>query len=183
MDIFNHSWSISGSYPVGKAIAYAYMMNRVSVGAMGNQGGNYTRFPAAFREVIAVGATQDDDTHADYSNWGSYISVAAPGGTNINWDNRNERDIWSTWNATNNSDYEYAAGTSAATPIVSGIASLIKGFAQDELQINLYNDDIKNIIKLSADKVHPNLYPYDSDGWNNLMGYGRVNAHSALQIL
>jgi hypothetical protein len=179
VDIFNHSWGSTMSTTVGKAVAYAYKMNRVSVGAMGNHSGNVVQYPAAFRGVIAVGATQDDDTHAGYSNWGNHITVTAPGGTNIIWANRNQRDIWSSWNTTDS--YEYDAGTSMATPIVSGIASLLKGYAQNVLQRNLYNDDIAYIIKLSTDKV--GQYSYDSNGWNSRMGYGRVNAHKALQTL
>jgi hypothetical protein len=55
-----------------------------------------------------------------------------------------------------------------AAPIVSGIASLLKGY-----NANLYNDDIENIIKLSADdKGLP--------GWDSAYGTGRVNARRAL---
>jgi parallel beta-helix repeat protein len=75
-------------------------------------------------------------------------------------------------------NYEYLSGTSMATPHVSGIASLLKGYNS-----NLANDDIEHLIQLSADKVRTDLYTYDSKGWNTNVGYGRVNARKALDFL
>jgi subtilisin family serine protease len=48
---------------------------------MGNsrQGGSPTSYPAAISGVIAVGATNIDDTVANFSNRGNHISIAAPG--------------------------------------------------------------------------------------------------------
>ena len=43
--------------------------------------------------------------------------------------------------------------------------------------------NIEHIIQLSADKIRPDLYPYDSNGWNINVGYGRVNAYKALNML
>ncbi len=58
-----------------------------------------------------------------------------------------------------------------AAPFVSGIASLLKGY-----NANLYNDDIENIIRLSADdKGDPS--------WDQYYGTGRVNAYKALNLL
>ncbi len=58
-----------------------------------------------------------------------------------------------------------------ATPVVSGIASLLRGYNS-----NLYNDDVQRIIQLSADdKGDP--------GWDQYYGYGRVNAKRALDYL
>ncbi len=61
-----------------------------------------------------------------------------------------------------------------ASPHVSGIASLLKGYNS-----NLDNDDIENIIRLSADKV-PGMLGND---FTIQYGYGRVNARTALDYL
>ncbi|MEK7471885.1 MAG: right-handed parallel beta-helix repeat-containing protein, partial [Patescibacteria group bacterium] len=42
---------------------------------------------------------------------------------------------------------------------------------------------IENIIQLSTDKVRPDLYTSDANGWNINVGYGRVNARKALNLL
>jgi subtilisin family serine protease len=51
------------------------------VAAMGNErrNGNPTSYPAAIRGVIAVGATNIDDTVAYFSSSGNHISLCAPG--------------------------------------------------------------------------------------------------------
>jgi hypothetical protein len=58
-----------------------------------------------------------------------------------------------------------------ATPHVSGVASLLKGYNP-----NLANDDIENIIQLSADDR-------GATGFDNAYGYGRLNAERALNFL
>jgi hypothetical protein len=175
--ILNNSWggnSSTWSTTLRIAFAYAYNMNRVSVVSMGNHNGSQTRYPAGFGQgIIAVGSTQNTDLVSSFSNTGSHITVVAPGGGDPPND---ANDIWSTWGPNSNS-YAFEAGTSMAAPVVSGIASLLKGYNS-----NLDNDDIENIIKLSADKVRPDIYSY-TNGWNNQMGYGRVNAKKALDLL
>ncbi len=160
-----------------EAFAYVYKMNRVAVVSMGNDynNGNPTKYPAAFGEgIIAVGATTDQDTRSSFSQTGSYIDVVAPGGENP-YPNNNQHDIMSTWRG---DSYRYLAGTSMAAPQVTGTAALLKSYNS-----SLYNDDIEHIIQLSADKIRPDLYTYDSNGWNINVGYGRINAYKALNML
>jgi len=58
-----------------------------------------------------------------------------------------------------------------AAPQVSGLAALLKGYNS-----TLYNDDIENIIKLSADDR-------GAPGWDSAFGFGRINAGSALNLI
>jgi parallel beta-helix repeat protein len=178
VQILDHSWigDFGTNNILHSAFAFAYKMNCITCAAMGNGHSEATGYPAGWEKlVIAVGATRDDDTWAvNYSNRGNHIDVAAPGGINMGlWPNTNAHDIWSTWLG---NSYDYLAGTSMSTAIVSGIASLLKGY-----NYALSNDDITNIIRLSADKV--DTYTYDSKGWNMYLGYGRVNALKALRRL
>jgi hypothetical protein len=179
---FNHSWGLTngrdeqnnpipGSYSVTvrSAFAQAYRNNRVQCVAMGNHqnytGGRYANvvaFPAGFNSgVIAVGASNINDNIAGFSAQGLHIDVSAPG-----------VDIVST---NFNNGYINLQGTSMASPHAAGLASLLKGF-----NTNLANDDIEQVIRLTADDANAaNGFP----GFDNQMGTGRINAQRALQAL
>jgi len=172
--ILSNSWGGNTfSTTIRIAFANAYKRNVVSVASMGNDNTSTPSYPAANGQgIIAVGATTNTDARASYSNYGSHIDVVAPGGANDGVDAHN---IWSTFPG---NTYISWAGTSMAAPFVSGIASLMFS-----INSSLSNDDIEQIIQLSADKVRTDLYTYDANGWNINMGYGRVNAKKALDFL
>ena len=166
-DVLNSSWSFQDySTTLGMAFAYVYKMNRVSVATMGNTGITETRYPGAFTNVIAVGATQNTDVISPFFHKGS--SYRCSGSRGVNPDPLDPRNIFSTQIGNN---YGFEAGTSFAAPQVTGTASLLKGFNN-----NLSNDDIRQIIRLTADD---NIVP----GPDPEYGFGRINAGEALEIL
>jgi hypothetical protein len=137
------------------------MGNHNDVFGAGNRYANIIAFPAGFNTVsLSVGATNIDDGIAGFSARGAHIDVSAPG---VN--------ILST---VGTNDYAPMSGTSMATPHVSGLASLLRGF-----NTNLANDDIEQIIRLTADDANFLNFP----GFDNEMGTGRINAQAALQSL
>ena len=167
-NVLNNSYSgPQFSTIMRSAFAYAYKMNRVSVATMGNLNSFDPRYPAAFGQgVVAVGATTHNDVRwvfdADNgSNFGNHISVSAPGALIMS----TERD----------NGHGHRTGTSMAAPIVSGIATLLKGYDS-----SLYNDDIQRLIELSADDIDDPNDPTTGPGWDEGTGHGRVNAHQAL---
>ena len=83
----------------------------VVVVAAGNSGDDMPQYPAAYPEAIAVGATDTDGALTDFSSYGSWVDVAAPG-----------FDILSTRPLLGNDNYAYGDGTSFSAPIVSGVA-------------------------------------------------------------
>jgi hypothetical protein len=116
----------SGTSTVLSAVRYAQDRNVNLVAAAGNNGDTVQRYPAAYGEVIAVAGTRDDDTLYSWSNYGSWVDVAAPG------QNR-------TYNK-EGSVFLYA-GTSSATPVVAGILSLARanGASAEEARVALQN--------------------------------------------
>ena len=84
--------------------------------AAGNQNNDAAHdYPANCSGVIAVAATGPFGERAVYSNWGSTVTIAAPGGNGQNG------SIYSTIDDA----YAYKQGTSLAAPHVSGIIALL----------------------------------------------------------
>lgn len=93
------------------AVAYAVSRGVVVVAAMGNDGTGTPSYPAAYPDVIAVGAVNATDQRPFWSQYGSHIDVAAPG-VNV---------LSTYWDDT----YDVLQGTSMASPHVAGVAALI----------------------------------------------------------
>jgi len=151
------------STTIRQAVAYAYKNNRIFVAAMGNHQNTYPdviNYPAGYPNVIAVGSTSSNDVIAGSSVHGNYIDVCAPG-----------VGIYSTISG---DTYGYMSGTSMATPHVAGFASLLKGYNS-----SLANDDVENIIRLSADKT----LGMNGQDYTVAYGYGRINVNRALSYL
>ena len=68
--------------------------------------------PAGAPNALTVGATEEDDDEASFSNFGTCVDILAPG-----------VDILSTWFGSD-TDSETLSGTSMATPHVAGAAAL-----------------------------------------------------------
>jgi len=98
-----------GSAALDQAIAYAVAKNAVLVAAAGNNGTSMPFYPAANPNVIGVAATDDADQLYSWSNYGDWIRVTAPGCDPA---------------PALGDAYVNFCGTSAAAPVVSGLAAL-----------------------------------------------------------
>jgi len=129
------------------AINAARAKKAVVVVAAGNSNADASQSsPANCSGVVAVAATGRDGGRAYYSNYGSVVDLAAPGGS-MNTGTAN--GIVSTLNTgTQGADadtYNYYQGTSMATPHVAGVAALM-------LSANpaLTPDQVETLLKSTA---------------------------------
>ena len=141
----------SSSYTLESAVNYAWSHGVVVVAAAGNNGRNRRLYPGFYTNAIAVAATDQNDKKASFSNYGSWVEVAAPGVS-----------IYSTYG----SGYTNLSGTSMSTPFVSGLAALI--FGQNS---GWTNSQVRNQIQSTADAIA---------GTGRYWTYGRINACAAV---
>ncbi|ORC32656.1 hypothetical protein B4O97_15975 [Marispirochaeta aestuarii] len=117
------------------AIQNAVSMGVTIVAAAGNNNDS-VRYPAAFEEVVAVGAVDFAGNRTEYSNYGPELDVVAPGGgstANVVGDGLRDAILQHTVIYVplpavqyGNEDFWYLAGTSQAAPHVSALAALLK---------------------------------------------------------
>src|SRR3989449_486075 len=110
------------------AVDYARARNVLVVAAAGNCGQvapecptvNQVQYPAGFPGVLAVAATNPDDTHAPFSNQGAYVGLAAPGSRIVS-----TTPTYPTYLSARGATTGYAAfsGTSTATLRVTNTSS------------------------------------------------------------
>ena len=172
--VINLSLGGFGSCPQSfqDAINAALAQGVVVVAAAGNSSDDASNFwPAGCSGVITVGASTRQGDIASYSNFGSRVSLSAPGG-----DGAMSDLILSTGNdgtgKPNNPDYEYAAGTSFAAPHVAGTASLM--IARNA---NLTPGRIQDIITGATRQFAPGT----ACGLNGQCGAGLLDSTLALQ--
>ena len=124
------------SEDVRRAVDRAVQSGVVIVAAAGNEDKGSLDFPAALANVIAVGAVDARKNRASYSNFGSGLSVVAPGGECDRNDSGNPFGADCIWQQGMNPDAVAQGnfgvfvslgidGTSAASPHVAALAALL----------------------------------------------------------
>jgi subtilisin family serine protease len=145
-------------------IKYAHSRGVTVVAASGNEYySNQIAYPAAYDEVIAVGASYEPEsplTVADFSNGGNGLDLIAPG-VGVCSTNYNSR--------TKVLGYEFADGTSMACPHVAGVVGLM--LARNP---SLSPSQVRSILRETA------IRPGNGQEWDTRQGYGFVNAYAAV---
>jgi thermitase len=150
------------------AVKDALASGIVVVAAMGNEGKTLKNYPAAYPGVIAVGATNAQDKVSAFSTRGSWISVAAPGANILSTTPTYKVFMSRTDNGALATTYGQLSGTSMATPLVAGVAALIKS-----KNPRWTPAQVKKAIERSAVPL--------TQAFNTSSGHGRVDAAAALR--
>ena len=153
--VVNMSFAGPSDPRLREALAKAKQKGMVLIAAAGNAGPNSPPlYPAADPNVIAVTATDVDDTLFSGANRGKHIAVAAPG-----------VDILAP---APDGAYQFTTGTSVAAAEVSGVAALLI-----ERNPLLTPDEVKKILMSTARDLGPK-------GHDPNFGAGLVNALQAV---
>ncbi|KMM39392.1 S8 family peptidase [Guptibacillus hwajinpoensis] len=142
---------ILGSQTLKDAVNYAWNKGSVVVAAAGNESSPKPSYPAYYSNAIAVAATDQNDTIAYYSNYGTWVDIAAPGSS-----------VYSTMPG---NSYDNLSGTSMASPVVAGVAGLLAAQGRSA-------SEIRTALEETADYI---------TGTGALFQNGRVNAANAVQ--
>ena len=143
------------SFMLQDAVDYALEKGCIVVAAAGNDGIEQPIYPAAYPDVIGVSALGYNGQIWSSSNTGRHIDVSAPG---VN--------ILSTGSS---SDYVYATGTSASTPMVSSLAAMLVS-EKTELSSSV----IERLIMQSAKDL-------GDEGRDKVYGSGEIDALASLE--
>ncbi|MDP3789057.1 MAG: S8 family peptidase, partial [Candidatus Omnitrophota bacterium] len=163
--ITSNSWG-GGRYSqtAQDAINYAHDQGLVMMAAAGNDNLSSLQYPACYDNMIAVSATNSNDGKAPFSNYGTWIDVAAPG-VHILSLRANGTSMGTIYD-----DYTtIASGTSMACPQASGLAALIYSFHPE-----FTNEQVRQVLRHTTDAPPA--------GTNQYIGTGRINALKALQL-
>lgn len=161
-DVINMSWGGGGFSNYGQNVCNAaFNAGSILVAAAGNDGTNQQFYPAAYNNVIAVASTTTNDAKSGFSQYGTWITVSAPGSA-----------IRSTW-ATSNTAYSRIQGTSMASPNVAGLVGLMKSYVPTVSNTNIINCLLSSAANINA--ANPSYI--------GQLGTGRIDAFAALQCM
>ncbi|MBN2669887.1 MAG: S8 family serine peptidase [Bacteroidales bacterium] len=147
----------------------------VLVAAAGNDGVSTLSYPAAYAAVIAVASVNEDLELSDFSQYGSWVDIAAPGGYAL--PTANGANLPSTTytqayyldgiTGFTGANYDGMQGTSMACPVTAGLCGLL-------LSINpaLTPDEVESCLKTTAQATTGNSIE---------AGSGCIDAYAAAQ--
>jgi len=159
-DIINCSWG-------GAGIASQFQQDIIDLGrdsgslivvSAGNAASDAENYPADYENVLSVGALGSGNVIASYSSFGAEVDVFAKG------------TIRSSVGTTPN-QYATFSGTSMSSPVVAGLAALVKAKYP-----NFTPEQIENQIKNSSISIEPD----NITSLQSKLGSGKINALTAV---
>jgi serine protease len=177
-DIINLSLGGPGFSQTAQAVVTQVRnLGVIIIAAAGNDNSNQLFYPASYAGVVSVSAVDMNKVRAPYSNFGTEVDVAAPGG-DVGSDLNNDGFVDGVLSTKGDDStgviqaaYEFENGTSMASPHVAGVAALMRavypGLTPAEFDLALSSgaivDDLGTV------------------GRDNNFGHGLINALKAVQ--
>jgi len=156
-DILSNSWgSDAPSSLIEDAIEYASSNGVLVCASAGNSGTDALHYPSSYDDVVAVTATDSNDSPAFFTSFGDWVEVAAPGVSIL---------------SAIPGGYGSKSGTSMSCPHVAGVAALILS-----LHSNLSNVQLRQALRYASDDL-------GEKGFDEYYGYGRINARKGVEEL
>jgi serine protease len=181
-DIINLSMEISlASEPqelldISEAVRYAHDKGALVVASAGNQNSSQLPLPAASIDVLSVGATTAGGCRAAYSSRGPELDLMAPGGglPENGCPSTVSQNLYQLTAGAQEGSLLSMSGTSAAAPLVSGVAALLIASGQ------LGSDPSPAAIQK---RLQDTAYRPAEAGPDSSHGFGLVDASAALSPL
>ncbi len=168
------------STTVQTAVDAARAAGVIVVAAAGNENTSAPSFPAAYAGVISVSAVGLDLKRAPYSNFGSTIDIAAPGGdTSVdrNGDSFADGVLSTLFDDTSvKFSYVFYQGTSMAAPHIAGVLALMRG-ANPALTPTVIDQLIAGIHPTYKQRITSDI---GTVGRDDLFGHGLIDAKKAV---
>jgi len=158
-DVISNSWSTPNeSLLLKDTVDYAYSRGVIIVASAGNDDSNLPQYPACYKNVISVAATDSDDQRWPYSNYGDCVDIAAPGVDVLSLSAEG-----TSFGVSNNGYTTFLSGTSTACPHIAGACALL-------LSANplMTFDQVYDVLTRTADPISPGICR--SNGRVNLSG-------------
>ncbi len=147
------------------------MKGGVVIFAAGNNATNQLSWPGCYSKVVCVAALGARGEATEYTNYGAWVDIAAPGGSS----NVNARQ--GVLSAVPGNKYAYMDGTSMACPHVSGVAALV---------VSKYGGaDFKNtfLVNHLLTGIRKDIYGIDlNQNFIDSLGVGAIDAKLALAV-
>jgi subtilisin family serine protease len=134
-----------------------YDQGILSIAAAGNRGDTSYAYPASYNSVISVGAVDQNNIVASFSQRNDKIELVAPG--------------VSVLSTRKDGGYSYMSGTSTSTPHVSGVAAVVWSSAPSKK-----NWEVRAILQQTAQDL-------GAPGRDNQYGYGLIKTKAAYYSL
>lgn len=158
--IINCSWGSNQYSELNEEIIRYASVNKncLIICGAGNNNNERLFYPAAYEYALSVGSTDESDHKPDFSNFGYWIDIMAPG-----------HYVLSTWR---DQTYVRSGGTSMSSPVVAGAAAMLRSAFP-----SWNSRQIGEQLKMTATPVDRFSF---NQPWRNKMGSGRLDMFRAL---